>query len=45
VASIYGMDFREMPELARHFGYGFALVLMAGSSFGPYLMFKRRGWL
>jgi len=45
IASIYGMNFREMPELAWHFGYGFALVLMAGSSFGLYLMFKRRGWL
>ncbi len=45
IASVYGMNFREMPELSWHFGYGFALALMAGSSFGLYLMFKRRGWL
>ena len=45
IASIYGMNFREMPELGWHLGYGFALALMAGSSLGLWVMFKRRGWL
>jgi magnesium transporter len=45
IASIYGMNFKEMPELGWHLGYGFALALMAGSSFGLWVMFKRRGWL
>jgi magnesium transporter len=45
IASIYGMNFEVMPELRWHLGYGFALVLMAGSSFGLWLSFKRRGWL
>ncbi len=45
LASIYGMNFRAMPELHWEFGYPVALVLMVISAILPYLYFKRRGWL
>ena len=45
VASIYGMNFDFMPELAWYVGYPFALGLMVLSAILPFLYFKRRGWL
>ncbi|WP_029014572.1 magnesium transporter CorA family protein [Niveispirillum irakense] len=45
VASIYGMNFHNMPELDWPFGYPLALLLMVVSVIVPYLYFKRRGWL
>lgn len=45
VASIYGMNFSEMPELKWEFGYPLALGLMVLSAILPYVYFKRRGWL
>ena len=45
VASIYGMNFRHMPELEWIFGYPWAIGLMALSAVLPYLWFKRKGWL
>ena len=45
VASIYGMNFRFMPELQWAFGYPMAVGVMVGSAVLPYLWFKRRGWL
>lgn len=45
VASIYGMNFHDMPELSWSFGYGWALALMLLSAVGPFLLFKLRGWL
>lgn len=45
IASIYGMNFEHMPELAWPLGYPFALLLMVVSAVLPYLLFKRRGWL
>jgi magnesium transporter len=45
VASIYGMNFRVMPELHWLYGYPFALVVMLISAVLPVLWFKRRGWL
>ncbi|HEV7386119.1 MAG TPA: magnesium transporter CorA family protein [Phenylobacterium sp.] len=44
VASVYGMNFHHMPELAWPFGYPMALSLMAISAIVPILWFKRRGW-
>src|SRR5690606_19483692 len=41
IASIYGMNFRHIPELAWVFGYPFALVLMILSAVLPYWFFKR----
>lgn len=45
IASIYGMNFRFMPELDWLLGYPMALILMALSGVAPYLYFKRKGWL
>ncbi|WP_226780159.1 magnesium transporter CorA family protein [Oceaniglobus trochenteri] len=45
VASVYGMNFVNMPELALPYGYPMALGLMVVSAVVPYLFFKRRGWL
>ncbi|MDP9127807.1 MAG: magnesium/cobalt transporter CorA [Pseudomonadota bacterium] len=45
VASIYGMNFKIIPELSWTMGYPFALVLMILSAVLPYVYFKRRGWL
>lgn len=45
VASIYGMNFRLMPELEQWFGYPMAIGFMLLSAFMPWLYFKRKGWL
>jgi magnesium transporter len=45
VASMYGMNFRLMPELDWSFGYPFAIALMILSALLPWLYFKRKGWL
>lgn len=45
VASIYGMNFDVMPELAWPYGYPMALGLMAASALLPLWVFRRRGWL
>lgn len=45
VASLYGMNFKFMPELHWSFGYPWAIGLMILSGFAPYWYFKHRGWL
>jgi len=45
IASIYGMNFRHMPELGWYLGYPFAIGLMVLVGVGLYWAFKRRGWL
>ena len=45
IASIYGMNFRFMPELEWPMGYPFALLLMLGSVAAPFYYFWRKGWL
>jgi magnesium transporter len=45
IGTIYGMNFRHMPELRWTFGYPFALALMLFTSGMLYTIFKRRGWL
>jgi len=45
VGTIYGMNFRVMPELHWAFGYPFALLLMLGMGVGLYVVFKRKGWI
>jgi magnesium transporter len=45
IASIYGMNFTNMPELHWTLGYPFAVVLMVLLGLGLYMIFKRRGWL
>jgi magnesium transporter len=45
IASIYGMNFRRMPELDWQYGYPFALLLMVAAALLPYFYFKWRRWL
>jgi len=45
VGTVYGMNFRYMPELQWTWGYPFALGLMALLGIGLYVVFKRRDWL
>ncbi len=45
IASIYGMNFKHMPELEWTFGYPLALLLMLGSAILPYTYFKWKRWL
>jgi len=45
IASIYGMNFRAIPELDWPLGYPFALALMVASVAAPFIYFRRKGWL
>jgi magnesium transporter len=45
IASIYGMNFKDMPELGWKYGYPLALALMVGGAVLPYLYFKWKKWL
>ncbi len=45
VASIYGMNFKSMPELEWVFGYPWALGLMVLSAILPLLWFRHKNWL
>ena len=45
VASIYGMNFKVMPELEWVLGYPAALVLMAVAGALPWFYFKWKRWL
>lgn len=45
VGTIYGMNFRHMPELQWEYGYLFALAMMVVIAVALYVAFKRKGWL
>ncbi len=45
VASIYGMNFKHMPELEFTYGYPMAIGLMVLSAVLPMIYFVRKGWL
>ena len=45
IASIYGMNFKYMPELDSTWGYPVAIALMVASALVPMWYFRRRGWL
>jgi magnesium transporter len=45
IASIYGMNFKMMPELEWEHGYPLALVMMVAAAVGPYLFFTWKKWL
>ena len=45
IASIYGMNFKSMPELEWVHGYPMALVLMLIAAIVPYWIFKFKKWL
>ncbi len=45
IASIYGMNFKDIPELSWSFGYWYALGLMAATVVLLMIWFWRKGWL
>ena len=45
IAGIYGMNFRNLPELEWRLGYPFALCLMVLFAVGLLIFFKAKGWL
>ncbi|SMB26813.1 Magnesium and cobalt transport protein CorA [Sterolibacterium denitrificans] len=45
IASVYGMNFKYMPELDWSLGYPFAISLMMLSVVLPFWWFRRKGWL
>jgi magnesium transporter len=45
VATVYGMNFKGMPELEWQYGYPMALGLMLIAAVVPYYVFKWKKWL
>ena len=45
IASIYGMNFKYMPELDTKYGYPLAILLMILSASVTFFIFKRKKWL
>lgn len=45
IASVYGMNFRDMPELDKPWAYPAALVVMVASSLATFLLFRWKKWL
>jgi magnesium transporter len=45
IASIYGMNFKFMPELEWEHGYPMALFMMLLAAVLPYMFFKWKRWL
>jgi magnesium transporter len=45
IAGIFGMNFHYIPELNWRYGFPLALGLMFACAVGPYLYFKKRGWI
>jgi magnesium transporter len=45
IASIYGMNFKHMPELDWFYGYPVAIILMVVAAALPYFFFKWKKWL
>jgi magnesium transporter len=45
VATVYGMNFKNMPELEWQYGYPLALTMMVIAAIVPYMIFKWKKWL
>jgi magnesium transporter len=45
IAGVYGMNFKNMPELEWLGGYYYSLLLMFGIDVGLYLWFRKIRWL
>ena len=45
VASVYGMNFKHIPELDWVLGYPMALTMMVVTGIAPVIYFRKRGWL
>lgn len=44
VASMYGMNFKNMPELEWHYGYAYGITMILLSAIIPAAWFKVKGW-
>ncbi|MGO4674620.1 magnesium transporter CorA family protein [Bosea sp. 2YAB26] len=45
IASVYGMNFKTMPELDWQFGYPIAVGMMIVAAVVPYVLFRWKKWL
>ncbi len=45
VASIYGMNFKWIPELQWEYGYFYGLGVIVASAVLPLVWFKKKGWI
>src|SRR3954463_7902276 len=45
IAGVYGMNFRDMPELRFHYGYPAAVAVMLSICVGLYSYFRHIDWL
>ena len=45
IASVYGMNFKFMPELSWYWGYPLSIGMMILSAAATYFFFKKKGWL
>jgi len=45
IASVYGMNFKQMPELDWAFGYPMAIGIMAAINTYLWVRFRKAGWL
>ncbi|SFC03108.1 magnesium transporter [Bacillus sp. OV322] len=45
IAGVYGMNFKNMPELDWHYGYYLVWAVMLGIALCMFLYFVKRGWL
>ncbi|MGY2047223.1 magnesium/cobalt transporter CorA [Methylobacterium sp. JK268] len=45
IASMYGMNFKTMPELEWPYGYPMAIVMMVVAAILPYAFFRWKRWL
>jgi magnesium transporter len=45
LAGVYGMNFKYMPELEKHWGYPMILLIMLGVCIFMFAYFKRKKWL
>ena len=45
VASIYGMNFKWIPELQWEYGYFYGLAVIVASAVLPLIWFKKKGWI
>jgi magnesium transporter len=45
IVGLYGMNFKNMPELEWQFGYPLSLLLMLASTVAIFIWFKKNKWL
>jgi magnesium transporter len=45
IAGIYGMNFKDMPELQWKYGYYVVIAVIVSLCTGLYIRFRRSGWL